>query len=414
MQKDAIGTVKERFDAYGDLYLSGSDRAPLYVTRHPDHIHEVLVTRASDFNKRADLEPFLGQGLLTSNGEHWRHNRRLIQPSFRHERLEVYASTMIRSTDDLLGSWSIRPDRDIGADMNRTTLRIVAKALFDDEAGPQVERVARCMDVLQHAATAVDLIPAWVPTPLHVRARRAARELDAVVYDLIDQRSSPSHSDASDLLGELLQTGELERKALRDELVTLYLAGHETTALALTWTWWVLAQHPEWERKLHDEVDQILGDRSPTAADLGTLDVTRRIINESMRLFPPVYALPRTAACETEVGGYRVPPGGEVLLWTYWAHRDPRWFVEPERFDPDRFLPKSDRIRHPHAFVPFGAGQRTCIGRNFAVMEAQLVLARIAQRYRLRPIDSRPAGLRPRITLGPARPLRMRAIERAA
>ena len=414
MQRDALGTVRGRFDAYGDLYLSGSPKSPLLVSRHPDHFYEALVTRAGDFDKRADLEPVLGRGLLTANGETWRRNRRLIQPAFRHERLTQYAETIVAAADATAETWAQTPQRNVGEDMMRLTLAVVGKALFDFDPGPDVENVANAMDVLQKATTTFDPFPAWLPTRLHRRTARALRTLDTLVFGLIHRARTDARpkNDAASLLEHLMQTEDLNDRERRDELVTLFLAGHETTSLALTWTWWLLARHPDWERQLHEEVDRVLRDRPPGAADLESLDVTRRIVSETMRLYPPVYAVPRLANRDTKLGGFEARAGTEVILWPYWAHHDPRWFPEPQRFDPDRFLPRSPGIQHPHAYMPFGAGQRTCIGRNFALMEAQLVLARLAQRFALQAADDRDPGLQPRITLGPKNAVRMVAVRR--
>ena len=412
MQRDAIGTVGGRFERYGDMYLSGGRDAPLLVTRHPDHFHDVLVSRAADFEKRsADLGPFLGNGLLTANGEAWRSHRRSIQPGFRRERLATYASTIIDAADAMLDDWAKDGTRDVGADMSRLTLAVVGKALFDYDPGGRVEQVAACMDVLQRAVTQLDVFPSWVPTPLHRRTKNAKQTLDRMMFDLIEaRRADPRRGDAPDLLGHLISNGEMSDQQLRDELLTLFLAGYETTSLALMWTWWQLAQQRDWERQVIEEVDRVLEGRAPNIDDLERLDVTRRVICESMRIYPPVYAIPRVAIRDTELGGYPVRAGTELVLWVYWAHHDGRWFPSPERFDPDRFLPRAAGMQHPHAYLPFGAGSRTCIGRHFAMMEAQLVLARVVQRFTLRSTaDTAALGMRPRITLGPARRVRMTA-----
>ncbi len=417
VQTDLLGMVGRRFEEYGDIYVSPNSRNPLYVTRHPDHIYEVLVSKGGDYRKRRDLVKVLGNGLLTADGETWRRNRRLIQPAFKSERIAVYAETVVKAADDMAAEWRASPERDIGHDMMRLTLAIVGKALFDYDPGPVVDQVAASMDVVQRAVATVDLFPDWVPTPLHVRTRKALSALDRLVYGMIDERraairqkpvANDNQGAPTDLLGQLLQIEALSRKQLRDELVTLLAAGHETTALAMTWTWHLLSRYPEWESALQAELREVLGDRPPTYADLERLDLTRRIFSESMRLYPPAYATTRVATKETVLAGYPVEEGTEVIVWPYWAHHDARWFPDPERFDPDRFLPGANGIRHPHAYIPFGAGNRTCIGRHFAMMEGQLLLARLGQQFSLKG-DGRDPGLRPRITLGPARPVRMTA-----
>lgn len=412
MMRDATSAVQTRFERYGDLYFTVSRGDPLFVSRHPDHIHEVLVTRGADWKKRSvDLERVLGRGLLTANGELWRRRRRMVQPGFRRERLAGYAEVMVEAADRAASEWVEAPERDVGRDMMACTLDIVGRTLFGYDASGDIAPIAEAMDVLQKTA-GFDPIPGWVPTPAHRKAARALEELDRVVLDLIERRRR--EPDRGDLLGHLLSDTELrlDDRALRDELVTLFLAGHETTALALSWTWRILADHPEWEVQLHTEVDQVLRGRPPTLDDVDALPITARIVQESMRLRPPVYALPRQAERDTEIGGYRVEAGAEVVLWPYWAHHDARWFPAPERFDPDRWLPDSKRVRHPRAFVPFGAGQRTCIGKSFALMEASLLLARWSQGFRLEALDPEWPPVSAQITLGMKRPLRMRAVPR--
>lgn len=410
MSRNACAAVHERFEAHGDLYFTMSGGEPLFVTRHPDHIHEVLVTRADDWQKRGDLSAFLGKGLLTANGAQWREHRRQVQPGFRRERLQRYAETVVAAADALSEEWAAQSERDVGQDMMTSTLMIVGKTLFDYEAGHDVGPIAEAMDVLQ-GSVGFDPIPRWVPTPSHLRVRRARAELDRIVYGLIEARRR--HPRGQDLLGHLLEEGKMSDAQLRDELVTLFLAGHETTALSLTWSWEYLARNPEWAERVEAEVDEVLGDRKPSFEDLEALELCRRVVQEAMRLRPPVYALPRVAGKATELGGYPVEAGAEVVMWPYWAHHDARWFPDPERFDPDRFLPGAPGIRHPKAYLPFGAGQRACIGRNFAMMEAQLLLARWSQGFRLGYRETRPApAISPRITLGTQEPVRMWASPR--
>ena len=411
MQRDAVGTIQARFERYGDIYYTVSQGDPLFVSRHPDHFHEVLVTRAADFEKRGgDLDHVLGQGLLNANGEVWRSHRRLVQPAFRRERLDRYALTVVEAADVLARRWAQEPLRDIGRDMMNLTLHVVARSLFDHDPGSGTRHIARAMDVLQRSAYALDIFPSWLPTPEHVRSKRALADLDRRVSGLIEARRRAPGDD--DLLSQLLDGGELTDRELRDELVTLFLGGYETTSLALTWTWYLLAENPQWFDRLVQEIDSVLGDRAPTASDLDALPVTTRVVDESLRMYPPAYAVARVAHRDTRIGDYEAPAGSEVVFWIYFAHRDARWFQDPDRFDPDRFLPQSGAVRHPYAYMPFGSGQRTCIGRHFALMEARLVLARLTQRFRLVKTRTGHPGLHPRITLAPRRPVRMRAVPR--
>jgi cytochrome P450 len=400
--------VRSRFERFGDLYFLQSGRTPIYVTRHPDHVHEVLVTRASSFMKRAkDLETFLGQGLLTSDGALWRTQRRLIQPAFTHANIVRYTQVMVDLTQEVVAGWRDGEQRDLNREMMELTLAVVSKALLDYDARDGAhDVVAQAMAVLQGTA-GMDVLPRWLPNPIQARKKRAAEALDAVIYGIIDQRQA---SPGDDLVSQLLHgtDGEgMARRQLRDELVTLFLAGHETTALALTWSFFLLAQSPAEEQVLLDEVDEVLGERPPTFGDLERLAWPRLVVQEAMRIFPPLYLLPRVAKEDTELAGYPVAAGSEVLLWVYFMHNDPRWFPRPSEFRPQRFLQNSGEVLHPHAYAPFGAGPRACLGRHFALVEAQLLLAAIAQRFRVRLVPGQEVKLNPRVTLGPQAPIQM-------
>lgn len=399
--------VRKRFERFGDIYFL-ANRTPVYVTRHPDHVHEVLVTRASSFKKRAqDLDTFLGQGLLTSDGELWRKQRRLIQPAFSHANLVRYAEVMVDLTQQTLAGWRHGEQRDLNREMMELTLAVVCKAVLDYDARRGAnDVVAHAMSVLQGTA-GLDVLPRWLPNPIHARKKKAADAMDEVIYAIIDERQ---RNPGDDLVSQLLAGADgegMSRQQLRDELVTLFLAGHETTALALTWAFFLLAQSPGEEAVLHQELDEVLGDRPPTFADLEHLTLPGLIVQESMRMFPPLYFLPRVAKEDTEVGGYPLAAGSEVLLWIYFMHHDERWFPKPGEFRPQRFLPNSDILRHRHAYAPFGAGPRACLGKNFALIEAQLLLAAIAQRFRVRLVPGQDVKLNPRVTLGPRAPIQM-------
>ncbi len=413
--KGPIVVIRKRFDTYGDIFYVENRGVPMYVMRHPDHLHEVLVTKASSFVKRSrDLDEFLGSGLLTSNGELWRRQRRLIQPAFTRPRLQQYAQAMIARTREMIERWRPGEVRDIGRDMMELTLGVVCKTLLDHDPDGQTDDVARAMTVLQETTGAFDPFPRWMPTPLHVRRRRAKKTLDRIIYPMIDAHGDPKGTDLiSQIKFERDEEGTMSKTQLRDELVTLFLAGHETTALAMTWTFFLLAQNPEVEARLFEEVDRVLGGRAPCFEDLDALVVTRNVVQESMRLFPPLYILPRVADRDVEVGGFEIAKGSEIVLWVYFCHRDPRWFPNPDAFIPDRFLGDSKLILHPHAYLPFGSGSRTCIGKNFALAENQIILAMVAQRYRLALEPNQTVTLNARLTLGPRRPIRLRPLPRA-
>ena len=397
--------VRSRFERFGDIYHLDNWGTPVYVTRHPDHAHEVLVKRQASFTKRTrDLEAFLGEGLLTSDGETWRRHRRMIQPAFAKQSIVRAARVMEQLGPSRIAAWGDGAPLDLNREMMELTLSVVSKALLDFDSDGASGVVAKTMHVLQSTA-GLDIFPKWMPNPIRAKKRRATQKLHALIDELVDERrASPRY----DLVSMLLSTEDgMSNAQIRDELVTLFLAGHETTALALTWTMYLLAKHPAHEKVLHDELSEVLGDRDPTYEDLERLEWTRLCIQEAMRMFPPLYILPRVASEDTELGGYPIPKGAEVLVWVYFVHHDARWFPEPGAFRPQRFVSGSGEVTHPHAYLPFGAGPRACIGKHFAMVEAQLLLAQIARRWSLGLEPGQDVRLAPRVTLGPNRPIRM-------
>lgn len=403
--------VRSRFERFGDIvYATDLTGKPLYSIRHPDHIHEVLVTRAADFEKRSkDLSTFLGRGLLTSDGEFWRTQRRLIQPAFRKEYLARYATTMVEHAQRMVDAWVPGELRDLNREMMEVTLSVVAKTLLDYDTVGDNDGVARAMAVIQETAGFPDPLPRWVPTTLHKKQQAALDALDGIIYPLIDERTEANRGD--DLLSQLKFPDDgsepMPREQLRDELVTMFLAGHETTALSLTWTFYLLSNNRGVEAELHEEIDRVLDGRAPTFEDLDRLPYARCVVQEGMRMFPPLYLLPRVAKQDTEVGGYPLKAGANVLIWIYFLHRDERWFPYHAEFIPKRFLPEVGGVLHPHAWLPFGGGPRACIGRHFAMAEATLMLAVIAQRYRPRLAPGQDVRMNARVTLAPQFPIQM-------
>lgn len=428
MMVDPLGTVARRFERYGDVYCVQFAEGALYVLRHPDDIRDVLVTEAAAFGKGHSqflrLTDVLGDSLLTSDGEDWRRQRRLVQPAFAQARLAEYAEVMVeearRSVDGL--ARAAGGVRDLSAEMTALTLRIVARTLFGQRADDS-PRVTRAMAWLNEAFASPDLLPRALPTPSRVRMRRAVADLDATVYDVIARRSAElaglngegAPDRPRDLLQRLLDArddeagGErLSPKEVRDQLVTLYLAGHDTTAHALSWTFYLLSQNPAAQLALEQELAHVLAGRPPRYEDLPALVHTERVIKEAMRIYPPVMALPRRALRDTRIGRYAVPAGSEVVIWVYRTHHDPRFFPQPERFLPERFDEAHSAARPKHAYLPFGAGQRACIGQTFAMIEAQLIVATFVQRLSLRYAGRRPPGMRLGVTLAPKGGLPMR------
>jgi len=423
-QTSPLEFVGGRFARYGDLYTTSIRGTPLFVTRHPEHIHEVLVSKGASFAKpetglgAKQLRRFLGRGLVTSNGDFWRRQRRMINPAFGRKRIEALGDVMVAHARALGERWRPGETRDIAEDMMSLTLGIVAKTLFDHDPRGEEDRIARALDAFRSFSGPSVLLPEWVPLASVQRPRRALADVNEIVYGLIDSRRAEPESALAarnDLLSALvLATSEpdgeapgarMTREELRDEILTLFLAGHETTSQALTWTWYLLSQHPDVEAQLHHEVDSVLQGQPATSAS--QLPVTDRILSESMRLFPPVTTIPRVAIEDVEVGGYRVPAGADMICWVYFAQRDPRWWREAERFDPDRFLPERFATVVRGAYTPFGAGQRQCIGRHFSLMEARLLLATLAQRYRLRLAAGHRVEKRIAVTMSPRYGMRM-------
>lgn len=423
---DSFGVVAGRFARYGDLYHVKSDGPGLFVVRHPDHLRDVLVTHASKYTKThsafRQLATVLGDGLLNSDGDAWRRQRRLVQPAFSKQRLESYAVAMADEARRAVDGWRDGETREVSRDMMELTLRVVNRTLFGHDVSGDVGDVSDAMRTFQSVLSRPDLLPAWMPSPWRARTERAVATLDRIIYGMIDRRRADGPpSGPVDLLQMLVTAkddegdgGGLSRQEMRDQLVTLFLAGHETTSHALTWTLYLLSQNPSAESALHAELDAVLQGRAPTVADLDALPWTEQVIKESMRLYPPVYMVARQAAEDTVIGEYRIPRGSEVVLWIYHTHRDPRWFPDHASFRPERFAPEEEAKLPRLAWVPFGAGPRACVGKAFAMIEAKLLLATIAQRFRLELAPNHPVEVLPRVTLVPKHGMKMIAHARRA
>jgi cytochrome P450 len=395
------------FDAYGDIVsFQGYRGERVVLLRHPREVEEVLITQSRRFLKSRDYKEglaFLGNGLLVSDGELWLRQRRLMQPAFHRERIFGYGQIMVDYARRRAEEWRIGERRDLHEEMVSLTLEIVVRALFSAEAREEAPRVSRALSALfkefelERRSPWYRLLARLLPLPAERRFERARQELDQIITQLIaKRREAPGEDLLSMLLALQDEEGGMSDRQLRDEVVTLYLAGHETTANLLTWTWVLLAEYPEVEARLHEEL-QALG-KPPGPEDLPRLSYTQAVIKESLRLFPPAWVLSREAAEDVELGGYILPKGTRVLLFPYFTQRDPRWFAEPERFVPERWLrePTWPKL----AYFPFGAGNRLCIGQSFALMEAPLLLATLAQRVRL--VLEAPVRPYPLITLRPA------------
>ncbi len=384
---------------YGDIAGMRVLNFKTIFINHPDLIEEVLVTNARKYSKgrvlRANRHVF-GEGLLTSEGEFWLRQRRLAQPAFHRARIASYAATMVEYTQRMLNGWRGGEERDAHQEMMRLTLQIVGKTLFDAD----VERDAQAI-----------FVPHWLPTPTNLRAKREIAQIEKILYRIIGERRA-SGRDAGDLLSMLLSAQDddgsrMTDRQLRDEAITLFLAGHETTASTLSWTWWMLAQNPTMEAKLHAELDAVLGDRAPSLDDLPRLAYTGHIITESLRLYPAAWGMARLVVEDHEIAGYPVTKGMGVAMAQWVVHRDPRWYDAPEEFRPERWEDDLLKRLPRFAYFPFGGGPRQCIGNTFALMEATLILATIARKFRLRLVANHPVVPLASITLRPRHGVRV-------
>jgi cytochrome P450 len=425
MRADPLGLLMRSFQDHGDVVRLRFGHMPVFLLAHPDHVRHVLRENHRNYSKRtpsiARVKLVMGEGLVTSDGELWRRQRRIAQPAFHQQRIAGYAGRMTAAAAELLQEWEHAAERDepldVAEEMSRLAQRIVGETLLGSDVRGEVGEVGEALGFLL-GESRKDLYrvfprPLWLPTPAQRRVRRARRLLDRVVYRIIARRrAAPEAGD--DLLSLLVhardeETGEaMSDRQLRDEVMTIFLAGHETTANALAWTWLLLARFPEARRRLAAELEQVLGARTPTVADLPYLTYTEMVLRESMRIYPPVWAVSRRAEGDDEIGGYPIPRGALVIISPYVTHRHPAFWEHPERFDPERFAPERHEGRHRYAYFPFGGGPRKCVGEAFAMMEARLVLAMAARRFRLDLEPGHPVEPQPTITLRPLHGLRMR------
>jgi len=409
---DPIGAMLRWRELYGDLVPIRFGPFRAHMAYGPVEIAEVLVDRAADYRKSFGtrmLIPLLGHGLLTAEGDEWLRHRRLASPAFHRERVSDYGRAMSRCAEDHVETMRDGEAADLHEAMTALTLRIVARTLFDADVTPRIQEVARIGAEIQdfyfgRFASLRFLIPTWLPTPGNRRLASGIRRLDEVVYDIIRERRPGE--DRGDLLSLLLLARDengagMSERQVRDEVMTLLLAGHETTALTLSWAFTLLDRHPEARGRLEAELREVLGDRPALPEDMAALPFTQAVVNETLRLYPPAYVTGREAIRDTVIGALPIPKGHLVLISIYALQRDPRFFPEPSEFRPERWLDGLEKRLPRGAFIPFGMGSRKCIGASFAMMEATLLLATIARRWRFE-LDPGDIGAVTAITLRPA------------
>jgi cytochrome P450 len=418
---DRLGFLVRTARQYGGVARFGLRRRSVFLVTDPAAVKRVLQDNADNYGRKtrslAALRETIGDGLLTTTGPAWWRNRRLMQPAFHKQRLGGFAGTIAEAAED----FAARATRlaaagapfDLVPELARLTLRILGRCLFDRELTDEADAVGGAVQVVLHHTIeklgSLIPLPGLVPTPKNLRFRRALRALDRVVLSLIEERRrGAGAAERGDLLTMLVsardeETGEgLGDRQLRDEVMTLLLAGHETTAMALSWTFYLLSLHPGVRRRLEDELAAALAGRAPALDDLPRLPYTRMVIEEAMRLYPPAWVITRSATGADELGGFAIPAGDMVLLSPYVTHHDPSLWEDPEGFDPERFAPGAEGGRPRYAYYPFGGGPHLCIGAGFAMMEATIVLATVAQRLRLDLEAGRPVAIEPLVTLRPS------------
>lgn len=416
-----LRTLQHRYDRIVHLRIGGRHQ---YLVLRPEDSKHIIQENHRNYGRSPAfnvLKIFLGNGLLTSDGDFWRRQRRLAQPAFHRQKLAALAQTMVQETAvwiDELKQLDRRYPVNVSQTFMDVTMRIVCKTLFGSDVVGKLDGLSAALDTLQHHANQRMLSPIrfpmhW-PTPAHQRFQRAGALVDSFIYGVIGQRRQSDTAQRDDLLDMLLnaedeETGEqMSDKQLRDECVTLFAAGHETTAVSMAWTLHLLGQHPEVLSRLRTEINTVLGDCPvPSAEVFRSLTYTMQVVQESLRLYPPAWIMSRLAHQDDHIGPYTIPAGDTALVCPYLLHRDPVAWPEPEHFDPERFAPGLEKDRHPYAYLPFGGGPRLCIGNQFALMEMQILLAMLLRAFAIRPVPDKRVTPNPLITLRPKQPIQI-------
>ena len=421
IRRDPLVALRRFTRDYGDIVYFHVLMQDRVLLNHPDLVEQVFVIQQSKFHKseltRRITGRMLGQGLLTSEGEFWRRQRRLVQPAFHRSRINEYGATMRDTAQAHIAGWRDGDVRDLAQEMTALTLDNAVGTLFSTALPGEAQQVGVAMTFLMRYSLSRQRLPIRIPekwpTPKNRRANRDLAFMDSLVYRMIEERRAAGHSGRrEDLLSLLMSVmdedgSQMTQKQLHDEAMTLFIAGHETTAQMLAWTWYALSQNPQAEAKLHEELDSVLGGRSPEAADFGRLPYLMAVMNEILRLYPPAYITARETIDTVELGGYEILPGTTIIFSQWVAHRDPRFYDDPDTFRPERWIEGlADRLP-AGAYYPFGDGPRRCIGQGFALLEAAIVIGTLAQRFSFRMVSGHPVEVEPLVTLRPRHGIRM-------
>lgn len=418
MQRDPLAFLLEMSERYDKIAHFRAGKLPVYVIHHPDGIKHVLQEQPRRYSKdtiqyRA-LATITGKGLLTSDGSFWLRQRRLAQPAFAKNQMLDLDSIVVPATQAMLARWAdaalTRRELDVDDEMMKVALEVVGKALFGIDLSHDAPRLTRAvlsaLDHIVYRARNIVVAPAFVPTPGNLRFRAALRTLDHTVYGFMHERRRTGNL-GDDLLGMLLKardetTGEaMTDVQVRDEILTMLIAGHETVATALTWSWYLLARHPEVQQRLHDEVVEVLGDSDPTGNGVSRLTYAGQIFSESLRLYPPAWVITRKAIISDELFGYPIVAGALLIMSPYVIHRLPNFWKDAQDFLPGRFESDVESQQHRYAYIPYGAGPRMCIGNHFAEIEAKLILAMVSRRFWLDLVPGKLPAVAPLVTLRP-------------
>jgi cytochrome P450 len=413
VRKDALGTLQRLAREYGDIVsmpVLGMNRV---LVNRPEYIQQLLILDHAKLHKsvltKLVVGPLLGQGLLISEGDFWRRQRRLAQPAFHRSRTNEYSPVMVECALERLQNWRSGETRNIADEMMKLTLEVAVRTLFGTSLAGDSDSIGKAMTFLmrhhlRRARTPWRVPESW-PTPANRRARREVEYMDSLIYGIISDRKKDTRP-RNDLLSLLMAAmnddgSQMTERQVRDESMTLFAAGHETTALSLSWTWYLLGENPAAEERLHEELRGVLGGRPAEVSDLERLRYLNAVILESLRLYPPAYMLARMNVETVHLGGYEIPPRSTLLASQWVMHRDPRFFEQPEQFIPERWLDGLESRLPPGVYFPFGDGPRRCIGQGFAQLETALVVAAIAQKFRFHLTKGFPVVPEPLVTLRP-------------